>query len=93
MSDTEIRLMAWFAAHPFTRTVTLMALTAIVVKIKQDFEDYRKALADNPYTPYLVWEMIKKCAWGTVTAGVLAIVPTVWAEIIKILGGGVLPTP
>lgn len=89
---SETQLIQWFAVHPFLRSVSLVALGAIAVKVKQDYEDYRKALADNPDTPYSFWVMITKCAWGTVTAAVVAVAPTVWAEIMKILGGGVLPT-
>ena len=88
---SEAQLTAWFGVHPFTRTLTLMVLTAITVKVKQDYEDYKKALAANPDTVYSFMVMVKKCAWGTVTAGVLAGVPTIVSEVLKILGGGVLP--
>lgn len=93
MAINEAALVAWFAVHPFTRTVTIMLLTAIVIKVKQDWEDYKKELKREPDTPYLVWVMVKKCIWGTVTVGVMSIVPTVLSEIFKILGGGQLPTP
>ena len=88
---TESTLMAWFSVHPFTRSVSLVALGAVAVKVKQDYVDYQKALAANPDTPYSILTMIQKCGWGTVTAAVVSVAPIVWAEVLKVLGGGVLP--
>lgn len=87
---TEAAAMAWFAAHPFTRSVVLVALGTVAATVKADYNKFMEAKKADPSLQFSSWVMMQKSLWSLVTAVVVSIAPSIWAELIKILGGGVL---
>lgn len=85
----EAYLMKWFSEHPFTRTVTVLAIGAVTQKIKQDWNDYNEAKKLDPTITYSYWVMSQKAIWGVVTALVISVAPAIYGEIMKILGGSI----
>ena len=85
--------MQFFATHPLTRTLILLAYGALSVAIKHDYNDFKASQKEDPKLRFKLTTALQKWGWGLVTAVVASVGPTVLAEVTKILGGGVLPTP
>ena len=90
---TEAAAIAWFAAHPFTRSLALVALGTISATVKADYNTFVEAKKADPTLQFSSWVMMTKSLWSLITAVVVSIAPSIWAELIKILGGGVLSGP
>jgi hypothetical protein len=86
----EAQWVAWFAAHPFTRTLALVAVGTIGATVKADYNKFKERQQDNGELEYSSWVVVRKSLWSLVTAVVLSIAPVIWTELLKILGGGVL---
>jgi hypothetical protein len=87
---SEQQLIAWFAVHPFTRSVVSITVGALAVAVKHDYNDFKEAQKADPTLRFDIVVAVQKYGWSLVTAAVVAVGPTLIAEVIKILGGGVL---
>lgn len=85
--------MAWFAAHPFTRTVILVAMGAVSAYARNDWKNFVAAKQADPSANYKLSVALPQWLEGMALAVVLAVGPVVIAEVMKILGGGTLPMP
>lgn len=79
----EDQLIAWFAAHPFLRTLALLTVGTLSAYAKKDWDKYKADKEINPARTFN-WAVAGK---QYLEAVIMAVLPAVFAKIWTILGG------
>lgn len=79
---TEPDLIAWFAAHPFTRNLCVAGFSGVCAMIKADYDALQKHRETDPTAEWGLWVALRRYVIGiAVTVG-----PMLAAEVLHVLG-------
>lgn len=80
---SEQQLMDWFAAHPFTRSLCLLAFGALAAGVRADWAKWQQHRMKDPTVEFSLWIAARSYFYAMVTA----VAPAFAAQVFKILGG------